>query len=43
MQASEQQRKYGRPAVRHAASAAFLALAIACTAAGPELLARKFY
>ena len=34
MQASEQQRKYGRPAVRHAASAAFLALAIACTAAG---------
>ena len=34
MQASEQQRKYGRPTVRHAASAAFLALAIACTAAG---------
>ena len=34
MQASEHQRKYGSPAVRHAASAAFLALAIACTAAG---------
>ena len=34
MQASEHQRKYGSPAVRHAASAAFLLLAIACTAAG---------
>ena len=34
MQAIEHQRKYGSPAVRHAASAAFLLLAIACTAAG---------
>ena len=34
MQAIEHQRKYGSLAARHAASAAFLALAIACTAAG---------